>query len=419
MIHTPRGVEDILPQEARLYQWIEREASFLFSLYGYEEIRTPIFEKTELFLRSLGEETDVGKQMYIFEDKKGRRLCLRPEATAPVVRAYLQHKLYRELKEWKVYYTGSMFRYERPQAGRSREFRQIGIEAIGEESPHLDVEVIEMAWQFFKRIGLDNLQLQLNSIGCKKCRPSYERELRDYLEKNINSLCATCQRRYQYNILRVLDCKNEMCQSVVKGAPRIGDYLCRDCDAHFQEVRKELESFGIEFSLAPHLVRGLDYYTRTIFEITSPSLGAQDALCAGGRYDDLIEELGGPSIPAMGFAMGVERILIALRKRGEETFPRSPSLVYIATLNKEGWRAGYRLAGLLRSKGIRTQLNSSERSLSSQLKLADRREIRWVMILGDEEIKNNRVILKDMDSGAQQKLRWKELDKFSEELRKS
>jgi len=192
-----------------------------------------------------------------------------------------------------------------------------------------------------------------------------------------------------------------------------------NCDAHFQEVRKELESFGIEFSLAPHLVRGLDYYTRTIFEITSPSLGAQDALCAGGRYDDLIEELGGPSIPAMGFAMGVERILIALRKRGEETFPRSPSLVYIATLNKEGWRAGYRLAGLLRSKGIRTQLNSSERSLSSQLKLADRREIRWVMILGDEEIKNNRVILKDMDSGAQQNLRWKELDKFSEELRKS
>jgi histidyl-tRNA synthetase len=416
-IHTPRGVEDILSRDALLYQWIEREASSLFSLYGYKEIRTPMFEKAELFLRSVGEETDVGKQMYIFEDKKGRRLSLRPEATPPVVRAYLQHGLYREFKEWRVYYMGSMFRYERPQAGRSREFRQIGIEAIGEGSPYLDVEVIEMGCQFFKRIGLDNLQLQLNSIGCRKCRPGYEKELRNYLGKNIDNLCATCQRRYQHNILRVLDCKNERCQSVIKGAPWISNYLCRDCDAHFQEVRKGLKALGIKFIINPHLVRGLDYYTRTIFEIISPLLGAQNTFCAGGRYDDLIEELGGPSIPGMGFAMGVERTLIALKKQGKEVSLPSSPLIYIATIDKESWKVGYQLADLLRSKGIRAQMNLSEKSLSSQLKFANKRGIRWVIILGDEEIKENKVILKDMELGDQRKLRWQELEKFSEKLR--
>jgi len=416
-IHTPRGVEDILPREVLLYQWIEREASSLFSLYGYEEVRTPIFEKAELFLHSLGEETDVGKQMYIFEDKKGRKLSLRPEATAPVVRAYLQHKLYRELKEWKVYYMGSMFRYERPQAGRSREFRQIGIEAIGEGSPYLDVEVIEMGYRFFKRIGLDNLHLQLNSIGCKKCRPFYERKLRDYLGKNIDNLCTTCQGRYQHNILRVLDCKNKRCQSVIKRAPWIGNYLCQDCDAHFQEVREGIKALGIKFGINPHLVRGLDYYTRTIFEITSSLLGAQNTFCAGGRYDDLIEELGGPSIPAMGFAIGVERTLIALKRQGKEVSSKSSSLIHIATIGKENWRVGYQLANLLRSKGIRIRMNLSGRSLSSQLKFANKRGIRWIMILGDEEIKENKVILKDMESGEQQRLKWEELDKISEKIR--
>ncbi|MEA3485465.1 MAG: histidine--tRNA ligase [Candidatus Aerophobetes bacterium] len=416
-IHAPRGVEDILPRDALLYQWIEREASSLFSLYGYEEIRIPIFEKAELFLHSLGEETDVGKQMYIFKDKKGRRLCLRPEATAPVIRAYLQHKLYRELKKWKVYYMGSMFRYERPQAGRSREFRQIGIEAIGEENPHLDVEVIEMGYQFLKRVKLSNFHLHLNSIGCRKCRPLYEEKLRDYLGKNINSLCTTCQRRYRYNILRVLDCKNERCQPVIKGAPRIEKYLCQNCQAHFNEVKKELNALGIEFRLNPHLVRGLDYYTRTIFEFTSTLLGGQDTLCAGGRYDELIEELGGPSIPAMGFAIGVERILIALSKQGEGIPSKSPSLIYIATIGRESWRIGYQLANLLRSKGIKAQLSLSERSLSSQLKFANKRRIRWVIILGDEEIKKRKVILKDMNSGSQQELGWEELEKFDEEFR--
>jgi len=417
MIRSPRGVEDILPSEISRYQWIEKEASSLFSLYGYEEVRTPIFEKTELFLRSLGEETDAGKQMYVFKDKKGRSLALRPEATAPVARAYLQHNLYGKIREWRVYYLGSMFRYERPQAGRYREFRQIGIETIGEESPYLDVEIIEMGCQFFKRIGLDNLQLQLNSIGCRKCRPSYEKRLRDYLVKNLNNLCSTCQRRSQYNILRVLDCKNERCQSVIKRAPWIGRYLCPDCKVHFQKVREGLEALNIKFSINPHLVRGLDYYTRTIFEITSSLLGAQNTFCAGGRYDDLIEALGGPSVPAMGFAIGVERVLIALKEEGGKIPIRGVPLIYIATMDREDWRTGYELANLLRLKGIRAQLNPSERKLSSQLRFADKKGIRWVAILGGEETDKGRVILRDMESGSQRKVGWEEIEKSIEELK--
>jgi len=417
MIRSPRGVEDILPSQVSQYQWIEKEASSLFSLYGYEEVRTPIFERAELFLRSLGEETDAGKQMYIFQDKKGRRLALRPEATAPVVRAYLQHNLYGKTREWRVYYLGSMFRYERPQAGRYREFRQIGIEAIGEGSPYLDVEIIEMAHQFFKRVGLDKVELQLNSIGCRKCRPFYEEKLREYLKKNMDRLCPTCQRRYQYNVLRVLDCKNENCQLVIREAPWIGEYLCEDCSSHFQSVKEGLKDLGIKFQINPHLVRGLDYYTRTIFEIISPVLGAQNAICSGGRYDDLIEELGGPSVPAMGFAMGVERVLLALREEKKGIPYKRLPLIYIATLGREGWRAGYELANLLRLKEIRVQLNTSKRKLSSQLSFAAKRGIRWVMILGEEEVEKRRVILRDMNSGTQKELEWEKLEENIEEIK--
>ena len=408
MIHSPRGVEDLLPQQTLQYQWIEKEASFLFSLYGYEEIRIPTFERSELFLRSLGKETDAGKQMYTFKDKKGRSLSLRPEATASVVRAYLQHKLYGDSGEWKVYYMGPMFRYERPQAARLREFYQIGVEVIGEISPHLDVEVIEMGWEFFKKIGLVNFSIQLNSIGCKRCRPAYENQLRQYFELNLADLCSNCRRRYQYNVLRVLDCKKKECQLIIKNSPVIGECLCEDCQNHFGKVKKGLKDAGIAFSIDPHLVRGLDYYTRTIFEIVSSLLGPQATICAGGRYDDLVEELGGPSIPAIGFAIGVDRLLIALKKEHRELHPQYSSVIHIATLDEEGLTVGYSLARILRGQGIRTRVNFSLKSLSAQLKIADKRRVRWVMIVGGKEVEEGKFILRDMESGHQEKIGWDE-----------
>jgi histidyl-tRNA synthetase len=419
MIHSPRGVEDLLPQQALQYQWIEKEASFLFSLYGYEPIRIPTFEHTELFLRSLGKETDAGKQMYTFKDKKGRSLSLRPEATASVVRAYLQHKLYGHSGEWKVYYMGPMFRYERPQAARLREFRQIGVEAIGEISPQLDVEIIEMGAEFFKKIGLTNFYIQLNSIGCKRCRPVYEDRLKEYLKLNLANLCSNCRRRYQYNILRVLDCKRKECQPTIKRAPVIGDYLCEDCQNHFKKVRRGLKNAHIEFNIDPHLVRGLDYYTRTIFEIVSSLPGSQATICAGGRYDDLVEELGGSSIPAIGFAIGVDRLLVALKKEHKELHLQYSPVIHIATLDEEGLTDGYRLARILRGQGIRTRVNLSPKSLSSQLKMADKRRTRWVIIVGEKEVKEGKFILRDMESGQQEKVGWNEVKELNSRLKGS
>jgi len=416
MIHTPRGVEDILPYQSPKYQWMEKEASSLFHLYGYEEIRVPTFENAELFLRSVGKETDVGKQMYIFNDKKGRSLSLRPEATASVARAYIQHRLYEKRGDWRVYYIGPMFRYERPQAGRLREFRQIGVEVLGEAAPQLDVEIIEMVCQFFKRLGLANFNVQLNSIGCKKCRPEYEKILKEYLKRNMGSLCSVCQKRYEYNILRILDCKEEGCQKVIEKAPLLRDHLCESCQIHFERVKMGLEDIGIKFNLNPHLVRGLDYYTRTTFEISIPSLEAQNAICGGGRYDDLVEELGGPSTPGIGFSIGVERLLVALEKEGMEFFPKNSPAIYVITVGEESQKMGYYLVNLLRSKGIKAFMSFSRNSLSSQLRLANRKEVRWAIIIGEEEVNKEKLILKDMESGKQREIEWKKLEEFSQNL---
>ena len=412
MILSPRGVEDILPDRTYQYQWLERKASSIFSLYGYDEIRIPTFEKTELFLHSVGQETDAGKQMYTFLDKKGRKLSLRPEATASVARAYLEHKLDKQFAEWRLYYIGSMFRYERPQAGRLREFRQIGVEAIGQVSPYLDVEIINIGFEFFREIGFADFDIQLNSIGCKKCRLHYERELKKYLKSHIDDLCSVCKNRLEYNALRVLDCKNKECHLVIEQVPLIESYLCGDCQTHFQQVKVGLKDIGIRFNLNPRLVRGLDYYTRTVFEFVVPSLGAQDTICGGGRYDNLIEELGGPSTPAAGFSIGIERLLIALNKNRAEIPSVTTPFVYIATLGEANQTKGFRIAALFRSQGIRTWLNLSEKSLSSQLKIADKKGIKWVMIVGDREVTENRFILRNMQTGNQEKIDWADLKQF-------
>lgn len=417
MILSPRGVEDILPERIYQYQWLERKASSIFSLYGYDEIRIPTFEKTELFLRSVGQETDAGKQMYTFLDKKGRKLSLRPEATASVVRAYLQHKLDKQSAEWRVYYMGSMFRYERPQAGRLREFRQIGVEAIGQASPYLDVEIISIGFEFFREIGFADFDIQLNSIGCKKCSSLYKRELKKYLKSHIDGLCSVCKSRLEYNTLRILDCKNKECYLVIKQVPLIKNYLCEDCQMHFQKVKVGLKDIGIRFNLNPRLVRGLDYYTRTVFEFVAPSLGAQDTICGGGRYDDLVEELGGPSTPAAGFSIGVERLLIALNKNRVDIPSIDTPLIYVLSLGETNQAKAYQIAALFRSQGIRTWLNLSEKSLSSQLKIADKKEIRWVMIVGDREVKENKFVLRDMQSGNQEKIDWADLKQFIKRLK--
>jgi len=416
MIYSPRGVEDILPSKTPLYQWVEKQAGGLFRLYGFEEIRTPIFEKTELFLRTVGQETDVGKQMYTFKDKRGRSLSLRPEATASIVRAYLEHKLNSKRGEWRVYYMGPMFRYERPQAHRLREFRQIGVEVIGQESPWLDVEIIEMVFQLLKKLGIASFDLRLNYLGCRKCRKCYVEELKQYFSDKVQYLCSVCQGRYQTNLLRILDCKKTQCRQVTEKAPEIITYLCPDCQQKFSCLQEGLTFMKIPFMLDHQLVRGLDYYTRTIFEITSTQLGAQDAICGGGRYDDLVEELGGLSTPAIGFSLGVERLLAALNDLDIERQMRVQPLLYLATVGEEAKKVGIRLVTLGRSLGMRVSLNLYSKGLSWQLKSAHRAGASWVVIIGEDEIRRSEYILRDMHSGEQKQVTESELERIMRDL---
>ncbi len=418
MIHSVKGVEDLFPPKTDYYNFVEKEARRIFSLYGYREIRIPTFERTELFIRSVGQETDVGKQMYTFTDKGGRSISLRPEGTAGVVRAYLQHKIYGKGKEWKVYYMGPMFRYERPQAGRLREFYQIGVECFGVDVPWIDVELVEMAYSFFQNIGLKNLEIQINSLGCKKCRSEYVRALKVYLGDNLNSLCEVCQRRYNTNTLRLLDCKNEICRKTIEKAPKIGDFICSSCFEHFNQVLKQLDRLNIAYKVNPYLVRGLDYYTRTIFEIVSPHLGSQNTVCAGGRYDDLVAELGGPPIPALGFAMGVERLVISLNKAGIDILPDRKPAVFVVTIGKDSIEEGLKIARLIRSQNIQARVNLMEKSLSSQLKEADKEGFSWVLIIGEDELKRKKFPLKDMKSGHQVEISIGDISNLNEYLMK-
>lgn len=417
MIRAPKGVEDLLPPKTDYYSFIEEKARDFFSLYGYQEIRIPTFERTELFLHSVGEETDVGKQMYTFKDRGGRSISLRPEGTAGIVRAYIENKLYGKEKDWRFYYMGPMFRYEKPQAGRLREFYQIGVECFGEAEPWVDVEVVEMAHNFLKAVGLENLEIQINSIGCKNCRAGYVENLKTYLKENLFSLCKVCQRRYKFNTLRVLDCKIDTCRGVIEKAPKIGDFLCSFCLAHFNKILKQLDELKIRYVVNPHLVRGLDYYTRTIFEVISPYLGSQNAVCAGGRYDDLVAELGGPSVPALGFAIGLERLLISLNEAGVDlSFPLSPS-IFIATLGEKCIQEAIKIAPIIRGQNIGVKINFQQKSLSSQLKRAHREGFFWVLIIGEDELEKNKFLLKDMKTGEQRQIAAAELPKLAKSLK--
>ena len=403
MYQAPRGTSDILPQEQAYWRYIEQKVVNICQLYGYERIDAPTFEDTGLFTRSVGEETDiVEKQMYTFKDKGGNKVTLRPEGTAPVCRAYLEHGMHNLPQPVKLYYIASIFRYERPQAGRYRQHHQFGYEAIGGDDPTLDAEVIEMAWQFFLALGLDHFSLQLNSIGCKQCRPDYLAALKNYYSSHIDKLCPDCKRRLKRNPLRLLDCKKPLCQQITDSASKSIDYLCPECDEHFSQLKRYLGLLDLPFTINHCLVRGLDYYTKTVFEVQPEAEGAQSALGGGGRYDDLTEELGGKPTPAIGFAIGIERIILNLKKQNVPIPALPEPQVFIAYVDNKTKDEAIKLASTLRQAGIGVIEAIGNKSLKAQLRQANNLDVHYTVIIGEQEVKTGTVTLRDMTT-AQQK----------------
>ncbi|RQD78246.1 MAG: histidine--tRNA ligase [Candidatus Syntrophonatronum acetioxidans] len=399
---APRGTGDILPGEVERWQYLEEEFRKLCRDYNYKEIRTPIFEHTELFVRSVGEDTDiVGKEMYTFLDKGDRSITLRPEGTAPTVRAYLQHKLYGQAQPVKLFYHGPMFRYDRPQAGRYRQFHQWGVEVFGSEEPLLDAEVISLAVAFFNSVGIEGLVLELNSVGCSECRSSYREEIRNYMANYRNSLCPDCNRRFETNPLRILDCKEKSCKELTIEIPEMTGHLCDNCRKHFSQVVNGLEAIGVTYRINPRLVRGLDYYTRTAFEIIDPQLGSQNSLGGGGRYDDLVEVCGGNPTPAVGFAIGMERVLLALKNKIIEPSYQEESGVFVAALGDKADIEGLKVVTELRRQKIKAEKDYLKRSLKAQMKQANKINTRYVVIMGEEELEKDKVLLRDMQEGHQ------------------
>jgi len=409
----PRGTNDILPGEVEKWQQLEEVLRKVAALYGYKEIRTPVFEHTELFQRGVGETTDiVEKEMYTFTDRGERSLTLRPEATASVVRAFVENKLFALPQPTKLYYIGPMFRYDRPQAGRYRQFHQFDVEVFGSNSPTVDAEVIAMAMDIYEWLGLKGLKVELNSVGCASCRPVHRQALQKHLEAKKDELCPTCQSRFERNPLRILDCKNPPCQELVKEAPTIDQHLCPECKESFEAVQEQLKALGVPFHLNPRLVRGLDYYVQTAFEIVAEGIGAQSSVGGGGRYDGLVEQIGGPALPAIGFALGMERILLAMEQQGLTIGKEASFDVYIAPLGESAQIPSAVLAQRLRKAGLAVERDYLKRSLKAQLKAADRFLVKYTVIMGEEELKNNQVVLRDMHDSSQLVLKLDEVEGY-------
>lgn len=403
LLTGPRGTKDVLPEVSAHWQYVEKTAREVCRAYAYQEIRTPIFEHTELFLRGIGETTDiVQKEMYTFNDRGGRSVTLRPENTASVVRSYLENKLYSGPQPTKVFYIGSMFRYDRPQAGRLRQFHQFGLEAIGSKGPVVDAEIIMAAVHFFQKLGLSDLNLFINSVGCPKCRPVYRTRLQDALRDKLAEFCPDCQSRFERNPMRILDCKSEKCAELSANAPEMADCLCEECASHFAGLKEMLTAAGVNYTVNPRLVRGLDYYTKTAFEIQYPALGSQSAVCGGGRYDGLIEECGGEPTPAIGYAIGLERVLLALEKQGLLPASSTEIDVFVAAVDDLTRTQAFKLLCDLRKAGILCDMDFLDRSLKAQLKQANRYPARFVAIIGEEEAAQNKVMLKNMTTGEQE-----------------
>ncbi len=416
---SPRGTYDILPEESRKWQWILEQARSLLRRYGYREIQTPLIEDAGLFLRGVGEATDIAtKEMYIFKDRRGRELALRPEGTAPVVRSYIEHHLQSDREVQKLYYFGQMFRYDRPQAGRNRQFFQIGSEAIGSDSPLVDLETIVLWIEIFERIGLTDITLSINSVGCRICRPRYQDSIRDSLSGLLASLCPDCQDRYRKNPLRILDCKVEECRRYFKKIPVITDYLCNDCGDHHDRVREGLRKVDCSFRDDPYLVRGLDYYTRTAFEVTHGDLGGQSSIGGGGRYDDLVATLGGGDVPAVGFSAGMERILLALENQGidwgeEKNDEGFLDLFLICTDDRTRDEAFQQMIRLRRSFAV--DIDYMGKSVKGQFRMANRLGVRRVVIFGADELERGCVVLRNMEEGDEKEVPIDGLEKTLKE----
>ena len=399
MIQKPKGTKDILPEEIYKWQQIEEKVKNLFKNYGYKEIRVPVFENTELFQRGVGDTSDVvQKEMYTFDDKGGRSITLRPEGTAGVVRAYIENGMASLPSPVKMWYNMAMYRYENVQKGRLREFHQIGAEMFGTSSYMADIETITMANEIFKTLNIPNITLTINSIGCPTCRAKYQEELKKFLQGNIDKYCYTCQTRFEKNPMRILDCKEEKCKELNKGAPVILDYLCEECKTHFENVKKMLTEIGIEYTIDPGIVRGLDYYTKTVFEFISKDEGY--TVLAGGRYDGLVKELGGNPTPGLGFALGVERMVEIYEKYNKDNIgkPDSPK-IYVAQIGEEANIFATKLVNELRNNNIYAQKDITEKSIKAQFKYADKIEAEYVITIGEEEINSKKANLKNMKTG--------------------
>ena len=410
LTNAPRGTKDILPDTVGDWLYVEDNIRSLCRRFGYQEIRTPMFEHTELFQRGIGEGTDVvDKEMYTFTDRGDRSITLRPENTASAVRAYLQNKLYAENALTKLFYIGSMFRYDRPQAGRMREFHQFGVEAIGESNPAVDAEIILLAMKLLQGLGLNDLELYINSVGCPTCRAKYRTMLQDFFRDKLDDLCEDCRSRFDRAPMRILDCKKDAEKPYMKAAPKITDCLCDECSDHFQKLQKHLTKAGVKFELDPRLVRGLDYYTKTAFEVKYPPLGAQSAVAGGGRYDGLIEEMGGNPTPAVGFATGLERVLLALEKQGLLPDNNRSVDVYVVALGEAAQEEAFKLVMELRDAGFSAAVDYAGRSMKAQMKQANKLGAKFAAIMGDDELSEGVVMLRDMAGSEQEKVPVNEL----------
>ncbi len=400
LTRAPKGTNDILPEKSHIWQYIEKEILKICKEYNFKEIRTPVFEHTELFERGVGDTTDVvEKEMYTFEDKGGRSITLRPEGTSPVSRSYIENGLFNTPQPSKLFYNITCYRYEKNQAGRYREFHQFGAEVIGSGSASVDAELMSLAMLLYKRLGLKNLKLNINSIGCPKCRKEYNEKLRQYLKPEYDKLCDTCKSRFEKNPMRILDCKSKVCKEIAKGAPVLLDCICDECREHFNEVKSALSSMGIEYFIDPYIVRGLDYYTKTVFEIIADNKNSNSTICGGGRYDGLVEQLGYSPTPASGFALGIERLILTMEEQGIKFPDEDKTDIFIGSFGENSKMFAQSLAFRLRDMGVKCEIDHLDRSVKAQMKFANKIGAKNAVIIGDNEINEKKVKIKNMETG--------------------
>lgn len=416
MINVPRGTKDVLPNQSYKWQYVEDAAREVARVFNLKEVRTPTFEHTELFKRGMGETTDVvNKEMYTFEDKGGRSMTLKPEGTAGVARMFIENGLASSPMPVKAFYITPAFRYENPQAGRLREFHQFGIEVFGSSSPETDAEVIFAASSFLNKLKIKGVKLEINSIGCRICRGEYNKALKNYFAPHLEEMCVNCRSRFDKNPLRMLDCKEEKCKNIAKNAPKITDYLCDDCKNHFDGVRSLLDAEGLEYSVNSNIVRGLDYYSRTVFEFVSTEIGSQGTVCGGGRYDGLLSELGGNPLPAIGFAAGIERLLLLMENTGVPFPEDSVPVIYLAGMDDASRKQAFKIAAGLRGKGVCAEVDHMQRSVKAQLKYADKTGAKFVAVIGESELASGLLNVKKMSDGSTAAVKIEELYSYLSE----